>query len=64
MPKFTKQHYEIIAGILNAFVRQDAERQPSRQIPISALVEAMRFNFANDNPNFSSEKFLKACYHE
>lgn len=63
MPKFTKKHYEIIAGILNAFYRQNPILS-DRDIPLSAIVEAFRFNFANDNPNFSSEKFKKAVYHE
>ena len=63
LPKFTKQHYEVIAGILNGYSRMKVEDR-EMMIPLSALVEVFRFYFANDNPNFDAGRFTKACYHE
>jgi hypothetical protein len=60
MPMFTKRHYEAIAQVL-----RDADR-PADQLPVRMAYVATKLAdvFANDNPFFDRERFLRAALKE
>lgn len=58
MPKFTKQHYEIIAKIIRES-GMTSEDCPD-DIAINNFLLAIEATFQKDNPNFNIEKFEKA----
>ena len=54
MPKFTKQHYEVVAITLKKWISEDRYNRASIKDELIKL-------FREDNSNFKPEKFRKAC---
>lgn len=54
-PLFQRRHYEAIAAII-------AKQHGPYQKPDLDMINDLTVMFIKDNPNFSAERFLKACY--
>ncbi|KKM21706.1 hypothetical protein LCGC14_1632790 [marine sediment metagenome] len=56
MAIFERRHYQVIAKIIESVWN---DRDPG--IESEAIAHKLADRFSQDNPNFSRERFLKAC---
>lgn len=64
MPKFTKQHYEIIASLFNAFYHSIPPQSQIEWKLYKSIVHAFEQEFTKDNPNFDEYRFEDWAYSE
>jgi hypothetical protein len=58
-PKFSKQHYEAIAEVIQETLSY--ERSPCEQAGIHGVQYYLSQMFERDNPNFDAGRFERAC---
>lgn len=57
---FTRQHYKAIAGM----IKKHSESNNSIWLHKIGLITDLTEMFKKDNPRFSTDKFIDACYEE
>ena len=60
---FTRQHYKAIANIIEKHTDEinDEVHNHYMIVPRNTLINELADYFAQDNPLFDQDKFLKAC---
>lgn len=61
--KFQQRHFEAIAQVMQNIApeRFDSTNDLERRVQHAATVRALVALFAADNPNFSADRFERAC---
>jgi len=63
--KFSRQHYEVVAKILNNYSYTGTGGMPDRVLIASNTTEDIMYDFIElfkvDNANFDEIRFMKAC---
>jgi hypothetical protein len=62
MPKYSKQTYEMVAAsIYSTFLSAESFGHPTTIKHLENLSEDLSSKFADNNPNFKRDLFMKAC---
>lgn len=56
---FNKRHYEVIARCINWELKRESSQEPMKR-----LIDDLCREFKSDNPAFSREHFIEACWKE